>query len=305
VLEAAARHLNFTRAAAELGLTPAAISHQIKELETQLGFEVFIRANRTLRLTAAGKIFSEAAGNALTSLAGAARRARKIQTRAQLRISASTSIAAKWLTPRLHQFAKLEPEADVRIDVACEAPNLDRDDVDVAICFGHGAPAELRADRLFDHMIFPVCSPMLLQSEAPLKAPADLLRHPLIHVTWSGQGVTWPDWRTWMLAAGVTRFEAQAGLHFEDSSFAIQAAIKGHGVALGDIALVADDLAAGRLVRPFALAIDGPPNFAYFMVSRLESADNPVVSRFREWALREAEATRHSAPAALPSRSIT
>jgi LysR family glycine cleavage system transcriptional activator len=283
-------------------------------LESQLGVDMFVRANRSLRLTPAGKIFTETARDALATLESAAKRARQIQTRAQLWISTSTSIAAKWLVPRLHQFAKLEPNADVRIDVTCAAPSLDRDDVDIAICYGYGSAAGLHADRLFDHVIFPVCSPALLQSKSPLRSPADLLRHTLIHVTWSGLGVTWPDWQMWMHAAGVERFERGPGLHFEDSAFAIQAAIRGDGIALGDISLVADDLAAGRLVQPFALAIDGPPKFAYFMVSRVEPADNSLVSRFREWALCEAQKTRdelrsqgssYNASAAVPSRSMT
>jgi LysR family transcriptional regulator, glycine cleavage system transcriptional activator len=180
----------------------------------------------------------------------------------------------------------------VRIDMTCETPSLNREDVDVAICYGQAIAAGTRADPLFDHSIFPVCSPMWLQAALPLESPVDLLRHTLIHVSWSGMGVTWPDWRTWMLAAGVERYERRPGLHFEDSSLALQAAIEGHGVALGDAALVADDLIAGRLVRPFALAIDGPPQFAYFLVSRLDSSDNPVVYRFHEWALGEAQKTR-------------
>ena len=147
-------------------------------------------------------------------------------------------------------------------------------------------------DRLFEHSIFPVCSPNLLRSASPLRSPADILNHALIHVTWSGQGVTWPDWTTWMQAAGVERFELKPGLHFEDSAFAIQAAIDGAGIALGDMSLVTDDLAAGRLVQPFDLAINGPPMFAYFLVTPLEPATNSLVSSFREWVLREAEATR-------------
>jgi LysR family transcriptional regulator, glycine cleavage system transcriptional activator len=303
VLEAAARHLNFTRAAAELGLTPGAVSHQIKELETQLGVDIFIRTHRSLRPTAAGKIFTEAATNALAALATAARRARQTQPGAPLRISASSSITAKWLVPRMHRFAQLEPKTDVRIDMTCETPSLNRDDVDVAICYGQAIAAGTRADPLFDHSIFPVCSPMWLQAVLPLESPADLLRHTLIHLSWSGLGVTWPDWRTWMLAAGVERYEPRPGLHFEDSSLAIQAAIEGHGVALGDAALVADDLITGRLVRPFALAIDGPPQFAYFLVSRLDSSDNPVVYRFHEWALGEAQKTREDMAALGYARS--
>jgi len=149
-----------------------------------------------------------------------------------------------------------------------------------------------RCRRLFEHFIFPVCSPHLLHSVPPLRSPVDVLNYTLIHVTWSGQGVTWPDWTTWLKAAGIDRFELRPGLHFDNSAFAIQAAIDGTGIALGDMSLVADDLAAGRLVQPFDLAINGPPMFAYFLVTPLEPATNSLVSCFREWVLREAEATK-------------
>ena len=292
VLDAACRHLNFTLAAAELRLTPAAVSHQIKEFETQLGIELFVRANRSLKLTAAGKIMHDAVTGALGILADGASRARKTQGHAQLRVTASSSIAAKWLIPRLDRFSTLEPKADVLVDISCQLRDLERDEVDVAIRFGRGDYPRVRSDRLFEHSIFPVCSPNLLRSTPPLRSPADILNHTLIHVTWSGQGVTWPDWTTWMQAAGVERFELKPGLHFEDSAFAIQAAIDGAGIALGDMSLVTDDLAAGRLVQPFDLAINGPPMFAYFLVTPLEPATNSLVSSFREWVLREAEATR-------------
>jgi LysR family transcriptional regulator, glycine cleavage system transcriptional activator len=268
VLDAACRHLNFTRAAAELRLTPAAVSHQIKEFETQLGIELFVRANRSLKLTAAGKIMHDAVAAALGTLADGASRARKTQAHSQLRVTASSSIAAKWLIPRLDRFSKLEPKADVLVDILCQLRDLERDEADVAIRFGRGNYPRVRSDRLFEHSIFPVCSPNLLRSAPPLRSPADILNHTLIHVTWSGQGVTWSDWTTWMQAAGVERFELKPGLHFEDSAFAIQAAIDGAGIALGDMSLVADDLAAGRLVQRFDLAINGPPMFAYFLVTR-------------------------------------
>ena len=292
VLEAACRHLNFTLAAAELKLTPAAVSYQIKEFEAQLGIELFIRANRSLKLTAAGKIMYDAVVAALGTLADGASRARKTEARAQLRVTASSSIAAKWLIPRLDRFSRLEPKADVLVDISSRLRDLERDEADVAIRFGRGDYPRVRSDRLFEHSIFPVCSPNLLRSVPPLRSPADILNHTLIHVTWSGQGVTWPDWTMWMQVAGVERLELKPGLHFEDSLFAIQAAIDGTGIALGDMSLVADDLSAGRLVRPFDLAINGPPMFAYFLVSPLEPAADSLVPSFREWVLREAEATR-------------
>jgi LysR family glycine cleavage system transcriptional activator len=234
----------------------------------------------------------EALTGALGILADGASRARKTQGHAQLRVTASSSIAAKWLIPRLDRFSKLEPNADVLVDISCQLRDLERDEVDVAIRFGRGDYPRVCSDRLFEHSIFPVCSPSLLRSAPPLRSPKDILNHTLIHEAWSGQGVTWPDWTTWLKAAGIDRFELRPGLHFDNSAFAIQAAIDGTGIALGDMSLVADDLAAGRLVRPFDLAIDGPPMFAYFLVTPLEPATNSLVPSFREWVLREAEATR-------------
>ncbi len=292
LLDAACRHLNFTRAAAELKLTPAAVSHQIKEFETQIGIDLFVRANRSLKLTAGGKVMHEAVAAALRTLADGAAHARKTQAHTQLRVTASSSIAAKWLIPRLDRFSKLQPNADVLVDISSQLRDLERDEVDVAIRFGRGDYPGVRSDRLFEHSIFPVCSPGLLRSAHPLRSPADVLQHTLIHVTWRGQGVTWPDWSMWLQAAGVERFELKPGVHFEDSAFAIQAAIDGNGIALGDSSLVADDLAAGRLVQLFDFAIGGPPKFAYFLVSRFDADDQSLVSSFREWVLSEAAATR-------------
>lgn len=290
VLEAAGRHLNFSRAAVELNLTPAAVSHQIKEFETQLGVTLFVRKGRSLQLTPAGDILHEAAADAVAALRHAAARARRSQgqTTVRLNVNASTSIAAKWLVPRLDRFLKKEPHADVRLNVSCGMQDFDRNEIDVAIQFGPGLYPGLSAQRLFDHVIYPVCSPKLLQGERPLAAPEDLLRHTLIQQSWSGQGVVWPDWRMWMLAAGIDGFEPKPGLHYTDTHLAIQAAIDGQGVALGDEALVADDLAAGRLVRPFALSIEGPPNFAYFVVSTHETMQNPLASSFVSWLHSEA-----------------
>ncbi|MEQ1523694.1 MAG: LysR substrate-binding domain-containing protein, partial [Aestuariivirga sp.] len=115
--------------------------------------------------------------------------------------------------------------------------------------------------------------------------------HQLIHLDWEAQGLPWPNWRMWMLAAGIRDFDDAAGLHFSQTSLAVQAAINGQGVALGDSNLVADDLATGRLVKPFELSLRAPPQFAYHVISPIETADTPMVKAFREWALREAGVT--------------
>jgi LysR family glycine cleavage system transcriptional activator len=288
--EVAGRHLNFTRAAAELGLTPAAVSHQIKEFEDRLGVALFQRTSRSMRLTQPGEILHAATMEALDGLARAAARARK-SSATQLKVTAPASIAAKWLVPRIDEFMELWPDIDVRMDVSPNVRDFARDDIDVAIRWGKGDYPGMRADRLFDDTISPVCSPKLLDANRPLKEPRDLMNYRLIHVSWSGQGVTWPDWRMWMLAAGIKDFDEGPGLHFADSAPAIQAAIDGQGVVLGDSSLVADDLASGRLVQPFELSIKGPPQFAYYVVSPAETAGDPLVRAFREWVLEEAAKT--------------
>ena len=291
VFEAAGRHLNFTRAAQELNVTPAAISHQIKELEDQIGQRLIERTSRSMRLTDAGHILHAAVGDALAGLNRALLRLDKSRDQARLRVSASTSIAAKWLVPRLDDYMKLHPGIEIQLDVSDRVRDFDRDDIDAAIRFGNGNYPDARADRLFDNTIFPVCSPALLASKRPLKQPRDLLQHRLIHVEWSGQGITWPNWRMWMLAAGVADFNETRGLHLDNSSLALQAAIEGQGVALGDSSLVSDDLAAGRLVQPFALTIKGPPQFAYYVISPAATQDDTLIRSFREWILGEAART--------------
>ncbi len=291
VFEAAGRHLNFTRAAEELHVTPAAVSHQIKEFEEQLDIRLLERTSRSMRLTAAGEILHAAVSEALAGLTRAVGQMQRQRDSTALKVTASTSIAARWLVPRLDDFMKTMPGVDVRLDVSDRVREFGRDEIDVAIRFGNGNYPGHRADRLFDNTIFPVCSPALLRTKKPLLHPRDLLQHRLIHVDWSAPGVMWPNWRMWMLAAGVTDYQETAGLRLDNSGLALQAAIDGQGVALGDSSLVSDDLAAGRLVQPFAVTIKGPPQFAYYVISPVATQNDPLVRSFRDWILDEAART--------------
>jgi LysR family transcriptional regulator, glycine cleavage system transcriptional activator len=293
--DAAARHLSFTRAADDMGVTPAAISNQIKELEDQLGVELFVRTSRSMRLTKEGEILRVAANESLETLAKALHRVKRLENRNQLRVSSTPSVAAKWLVPRLDGFLAAYPAADVRVDVSNTLVDFDRDDVDVAIRFGAGKYPGLRADLLFKDTLSPVCSPDLITKDKPLQVPKDLLRHTLIHLDWQSQGLAWPNWRMWMQAAGIKDFDDKRGLHFSQTSLSIQAAIDGQGVALGDSNLVADDLAAGRLVKPFELSLKAPDSFSYYIITRLDTTDTPLVNAFRDWCLAEAEVGRDSA----------
>jgi LysR family transcriptional regulator, glycine cleavage system transcriptional activator len=288
---AAARHLSFTRAADEMGVTPAAISHQIKELEDQIGVALFTRTSRSMALTREGEILSSAAAESLDTLSRAVKRIKRLENRKVLKVSASPSIAAKWLVPRLDRFLDQAPGAEVRVDVSTTALDFERDDVDIAIRFGQGRYPGLKSDLLFTDKIFPVCSPRIITKEKPLAQPKDLLRHTLIHLDYEAQGVVWPNWKMWMLAAGISDFDDKRGLHFGQTSLTVQAAIDGHGVALGDSNLVADDLAEGRLVKPFELSLKAPSQFAYHVVSPMDTTQNPLVEAFRQWALSEAKET--------------
>ncbi|TPK91268.1 transcriptional regulator GcvA [Mesorhizobium sp. B2-4-12] len=292
-LEAAARHLNFTRAADELGLTPAAVSHQIKEIEDQLGIVLFTRTSRTIRLTEAGTVLFEAATDALDLLGRAAMRARKMARGTEfLKVTLDAQFAAKWLMRRVEDFRKQRPGIELRFDIAYGLRDFDLDDVDVGIRFGAGKYPGLCAHRLFDNIIIPVCSPGLLTSGPPLREPRDLFQHTLAHIEWTRQGVTWPNWRMWMAAAGINDFDDSRTVVFGTSTDAVQAALDGNAVALADFAMVANDLSEGRLVRPFELSIKVAPEYAYFLVYPKATADDPRIVAFREWILDEVARTR-------------
>jgi LysR family glycine cleavage system transcriptional activator len=292
-LEAAARHLNFTRAADELGLTPAAVSHQIKEIEDQLGLVLFTRTSRTIRLTEAGAVLFEASTDALDLLGRAVSRARKMtRGTALLKVTLDAQFATKWLMRRVDDFRRQRPGIELRFDITYEVRDFDLDDVDVGIRFGAGRYPGLRAHRLFDNIIIPVCSPSLLVSGPPLVVPRDLFLHTLAHIEWARQGVTWPNWRMWMAAAGVDDFDDSRTVVFGTSADAVQAALDGNAVALADFAMVANDLSEGRLVRPFELGIRVAPEFGYFLVYPTSAEGDSRIVAFREWLLDEVAKTQ-------------
>jgi LysR family glycine cleavage system transcriptional activator len=290
--DASARHLNFTRAAAELNVTPAAVSHQIKELEEAIGLPLFQRTSRHMQLTRQGQVLKPAIADALEGITRALQKLRQVENPTQVRVTVSPSLAAKWLVPRLDRFLESVPGADVRIDVSSEPLDFDREDIDVAIRFGDGNYPGLVVEKLFHDTLFPVCSPELLKGTKKLREPKDLLQFTLIHLDWEAQGAVWPNWRMWMLAAGVKDFNDTRGLHFSQTSLALQAAIDGNGVALGDSTLVGDDLASGRLVKPFELSLRSPAQFAYHLITRRDTAERPMTKAFRNWIIAEAAASQ-------------
>ncbi len=281
--EAAARHLSFTRAAEELNVTQAAISHQVKGLEERLGIIFFRRLNRALLLTDAGQAYLPAVRDAFDRLAEATGRLKALDRAGVLTVSVLPSFAAKWLVPRLGRFSQAHRDIDIHIAPSDHLTDFAREDVDVAIRYGKGEWPGLRADRLLTEEFFPVCSPDILKGRHRLRTPAGLRHHTLLH------GDMRIDWRMWLMAAGVEGVDETRGPTFTDSSMVIQAAVEGQGVALGRSALAAADLAAGRLVKPFDISL--PATVAYYVVCPAATAEYPKIAAFRDWVIAEADGT--------------
>ena len=279
--EAAARHMSFTAAAAELNVTQTAISHQIRRLEQELGVSLFVRQNRSLALTSEAKEYLPGIRAAFNDLRLATDRLRRKDNDRVLTVSTLASLAAKWLLPRLSSFQQAHPDIDVRITSSTSLVDFRRDDVDAAIRYGRGHWPGLRADWLTADELFPVCSPALLQGgNKPLRCPEDLVQHTLLHTS----GGYDDDWRLWLTAAGLpSDISKQPGLSFDLILMTIQAAIDGLGIAMGRTSYVEGDIAKGRLVVPFRFSL--PADAGFYLVSPEARTEPAKLSAFRQWLL--------------------
>jgi len=278
--EAAARHLSFTLAASELNVTQTAISHQIRRLEEELGIRLFVRQNRALALTPEARDYLPGVRAAFNDLRLATDRLLRKDDDKVLTVSTLASLAAKWLLPRLTDFQEQHPGIDVRITTSTSLVDFQRDNVDAAIRYGRGQWPGLRADWLMADELFPVCSPSLLRGDKPLRQPEDLKGYPLLHTSNANSD----DWRLWLTAAGLPGDIArQPGITFDMIFMTIQAAIDGIGVAMGRTSYVQDDIAKGRLVVPFKIAL--PADAGFYLVAPEGRREPPKLAAFREWMI--------------------
>lgn len=280
--EAAARHMSFSKAAEELHVTQGAVSHQIKALEADLGVALFHRRPRGLDLTEASRAYLPVLREAFDRIGAGTRELLDRDKSGVLTVSVSPNFAAKWLIGRLGDFTERHPEIDLRVSASLQHVDFVRDGIDVAVRHGAGDWPGLSVVRLCEEEVFPVCSPRLVAGARPLSEPADLRHHALLH----DPGPV--SWAQWLAAAGVAGIDARRGVSFNQTSLALDAAADGQGVALARSALAARDLIAGRLVRPFALALPAP--FAYYVVCPKATAARPKIALFRDWLLSEAAA---------------
>jgi LysR family glycine cleavage system transcriptional activator len=301
--EVAARHLSFTRAAAELHVTQGAVSQQIKQLEASLGFALFHRGSRGLTLTDKGEELAATAESVFRRLFDKVEELRQPADAGILTVSVSPSLAVKWLIPRLGRFYQRHPEVDLRIRPDPMVIDLmaESDSVDMAIRFGQGPFPNLAATPFMHETVFAVASPELLAKGPPLRHPRDLARHTLLHSESVRLEVnSMANWEVWLALLNVTGVNPRAGPTFPSSYMLLQAAMHGQGVALTWAALADDDLRAGRLVRLFDRAIEG--SMSYFALTTQAAARKPKVISFRDWLVEEGRCFTHGA--ALPAQDV-
>ena len=283
--EAAARLSSFTRAARELHVTPAAISHQIRGLESLLGVELFRRGSRRLVLTDQGQVAAMHLRDGFERLARGVGVLRGNPRPGELTVGATPSFASRWLVPRLPRFARRAPGIGLRVRTQTRPFDLDQDDVDVAIRFGRGGFEGAAADALFGEFVTPVASLGLLRSHN-VRRPADLARVPFIHDDSMRRAGRPPGWAEWFRAAGLRGIETAGGLHFDDGHLALQAAEAGQGIALGRLVYAADNLSKGSLRAPFPQVIE--LDLHYYLLVPDSRTGEPAIAGFRAWLFAEA-----------------
>ncbi|TXL82379.1 transcriptional regulator GcvA [Vineibacter terrae] len=277
--DAAARRLNFARAAEDLAVTPGAVSRQIQALEETLGVPLFVRGNRSVELTARGRAYAREVRDAFDRLVLATEQVRGRDRHGPLSICAYPTFAMRWLMPRWRRFHDMHPGIDLQLTTSLAPVDMARDGFDATVRIGDGSWPGHGAVWLAPVEVFPVCSPLLA---ARLRQPADLRRHVLIH-----NDPRPDDWPRWLKAVGVSGIDAARGPRFETMSLAFQAAIEGVGVAMGVGCLVAEDLASGRLVRPLSFTHRSRREF--HLVYPLSRQSDPRLAAFRAFLAAEAE----------------
>ena len=296
--EAAARHLSFTSAGAELALSQPAVSRQIQQLEASLGAALFERKHRSLVLTEAGRVMQRAVDNSLERLRDAAARVRHTSAVRQVAITCTPGFASFWLIPRLTRFTAAHPQVDVRISASLAIVDLERGNVDLAVRFVPSAQG--RGPRLFEEAVQPMCSPLLLRDPLrPLKSPADLASHTLLTLDKQGDSLT-VDWEPWFALIGIEGVRMAHSVRFTHYTDAVAAAVAGQGVVIGRLPLLADLVRQRRLVAPFKSP--AASQRGYFLTLAPQAARNPDAHAFMQWLQAEAAADA-APPTTAPTRA--
>ena len=283
--EAAARHLNFTRAAKELLVTQAAVSRHIKVLEDHLGLPLFRRLPRSLQLTPQGRRMQAAVTMGLEHIANTAADLRRSRGDEDVTVSTSVTFASYWLMARIAKFRAAYPDLEIRLVASAPVANLAVAGIDLAVRYGAGTWPDVEAIHLMNNEVFPVCAPSYLEGRAPLQTPEDLLNETLLHLVEHDHN--WVSWDSWLKALGVDGRPVRRGHEFDNYLILVQAALDGQGVALGGGRLADDFLASGSLVRPLDATLSSERGF-YLLIPKDVPLGNSA-RLFRDWILAEAK----------------
>jgi LysR family glycine cleavage system transcriptional activator len=280
--------MSFARAADELFVTPAALSYQIKSLETALGQPLFRRLNRAVELTEVGQMLSPAMTEGFATLSAAWRNVQRMNVTNVLTVTAGPAFTSKWLAPRMYDFAQAHPEIELRFAAGLKFADFDRDQVDVAIRFGLEADDNLFSEQIIEEVVTPMMSPQLAER---IKTPADLVQMTLIHNESLRIFKHAPNWGTWMRVAGLKR-DTSHGPRFSQADHALDAAMAGAGVVLGRMTVAGPAIAAGQLIAPFDIALGTEPQLRFVCPNGHEK--RPNVAAFKSWLFQEMEGARHN-----------
>lgn len=291
VFEAAARLMNFTRAAQELSVTQAAVSRQIQLLEDHLGTQLFQRQPRALKLTLPGHRLHKAVTMSLEHIANTVVDLRRIGPKADVTVATSVTFASYWLMAHIAKFRAANPEIELKVVASAPVSDLAAAGIDLAIRYGSGKWPGVQAIHLMDNEVFPVCSPEYLAGRKPLKKPRDLLEESLLHLIEYDRN--WVTWEAWLQNFGVPWKPAKRGLEFDNYLVLVQGALDGQGIALGGGRLAEDFIARGTLVRPINATLSSNRGF-YLLVPTDVPLSQPA-KHFRDWIVSEAKGTKKTA----------
>lgn len=289
VFEVTARHLSFTKAAAELNVTQSAISHRIRCLEQSLGQRLLRRGASGLELTPAGAALARGVGRGVEEMWSAVETVDSQCSGKTLTLSVHPAFARHWLTPRLPRFVARFPSVELTISADDQLADLTFGNVDARIEFSVGGDRRLDTTCLMPDRIVPVCSPAALKRFGPLRTPADVAKFPLLFDRTVEQDASGSGWQAWLEAAGVPELECRGGMRFNDASLVLNAAAAGLGLAIMRASLLGNELRTGRLVCPLPQTV--PTLYAYHFVSMPERRDDPKLRGFLAWLMEEAKAS--------------
>lgn len=275
--ESAARNLSFTKAADELFVTQAAISHQIKSLESYLSIKLFHRRNRALLLTEEGQSYFQDLRDIFQNMQEATDRLVALGSKGAITIATPPSFAAKWLVPKLHEFSSSYSDIDVRIKAVDSDEGFLDDSVDIAVYYGRGNWHGLKSVKLLTEFLTPMCSPLLVQRGKPLSSLKDLESHTLLHDN------TRRAWKTWLQHFNINHINVNHGPIFSHTMLVLQAASNGQGIALSDTVLAKPEIESGRLICPFSEKIESVN--AHYLVCKESQAEISKIKVFSDWML--------------------